>query len=86
MVFLLEPFYFKKKMYTYLKTLSEKVFIQAMHKMAKVIQLSRILTVPGWKLDFFQSQIILRSKVLCHHFYLPKVIIQVQTGLEDSEG
>ena len=27
-------------------------------------------------------QIILRSKVLCHHFYLPKVIIQVQNGNE----
>ena len=24
--------------------------------------------------------IILRSKVLCHHFYLPKVKIQVQNG------
>ena len=34
----------------------------------------------------FQSQNILRSKVLRHHFYLSKVIIQVQTGLEYSVG
>ena len=27
---------------------------------------------------------ILRSNVCCHHFYLPKVIVQVQTGLEYS--
>ena len=45
----------------------------------------------GYHLDFFEGlsdfrlkQIILRSKVLRHHFYLPKVIIQVQTGLEYS--
>ena len=29
---------------------------------------------------------ILRSKVLHHHFYLPKVIIQVQTSLEYLAG
>ena len=34
----------------------------------------------------YQSQIILRSNVLCHHFYLPKVIILVQTDLEYSAG
>ena len=28
----------------------------------------------------YQSQIVLRSKVLRHHFYLPKVIIHVQNG------
>ena len=32
-----------------------------------------------------RHQIILRSEIL-HHFYLPKVIIQVQTGLEYSAG
>ena len=31
-------------------------------------------------------QIILRSKVFRHHFCLPKVIIQVRTGLEYSAG
>ena len=36
-------------------------------------------------LCIFQSQIILRSNILQHHFYLAKVIIlQVQTGLEYS--
>ena len=29
---------------------------------------------------------MLRSNVLHHHFYLPKVITQVQTGLEYSAG
>ena len=29
------------------------------------------------------SQIILKSKVLRHQFYLHKVIIQIQTGLEN---
>ena len=28
----------------------------------------------------FQSQIIIKSKVHRHHFYLPKVIIQVKNG------
>ena len=27
-----------------------------------------------------KRQNILRSNVLCHHFYLPKVILQVQNG------
>ena len=35
---------------------------------------------------WYYSQIIWRNKVLRHHFYLPKVIIQVQTGLEFSAG
>ena len=38
----------------------------------------------SWR--FYQSQNILRSNVLRHHFYLPKVIIQVQSGLEYSAG
>ena len=32
------------------------------------------------------SQIILRSNVLRHHFYLPRVIILVQTGMKYSAG
>ena len=34
----------------------------------------------------FKRQIILRSNVLRHHFYLPKVLIQVITCLEYSPG
>ena len=36
------------------------------------------------KLLAVYSQIIIRSNVLRHHFYLPKVIMLVQTGLEYS--
>ena len=32
------------------------------------------------------KQDYLSSKILRHHFYLPKVIIQVQTSLEYSAG
>ena len=36
--------------------------------------------------DRLGCQIVSRSNVLRHHFYLPKIIIHVQTGLEYSEG
>ena len=33
-----------------------------------------------------EKDLPVRCNVLCHHFYLPKVMIQVQTGLEYSAG
>ena len=48
--------------------------------------LEEMLLDVGLNFLFIESQIILRSNVLRHHFYLPKVIILVQTGLEYSAG
>ena len=48
--------------------------------------LEEMLLDVGLNFLFIESQIILRSNVLRRHFYLPKVIILVQTGLEYSAG
>ena len=49
-------------------------------------QFAKVIYPKYYKNLLYLKPNYLKSKVLRHHFYLCKVIIQVQTGLEYSAG
>ena len=68
-----------------IKTKSADVILK-MTTILKEMRIAQLWSKSERTLVKYESKIILRIKVLHHHFYLPKVIIQVQTSLEYSAG
>ena len=81
---LLQPLWvIYQKMVIYLQRLKE-FSIQAKGLAGSYIWNDTRISISFYSFVPNESQITLRSNVLRHHFYLPKVIMLVQTGLEYS--